>query len=165
MGNRSRQGIAGILIVALAALGCARQDDGDDRGDRKPHGAQTIEKTVKSATLKYDIDQAKICDDIADRLEAGKVLDSDKLQREISDTSGKDYDRDYKPVLKMLKAVAGKERGRFGKRQVKMWRAMAEGYRMAADAAKSDDDDRDEPEKPVKPHRRDRDDEGQQDQD
>jgi hypothetical protein len=165
MGGRSRLGFAAAVAVTLA--GCAGPRDDDDRGDRRPpHGAQTIEKTVASATLKYELAQAKICDKIADDLEGGKVLDMEKLEKRCAKESGEAYDRDYKPVTSMIAAVGKKERGKMGKRQVKMWRAMAEGYRMAADAAKSEDDDRDEPERPVKPHRRDRDDDGQsQDQD
>jgi hypothetical protein len=160
MGSRRGLGFAAAVAVALAAFGCVDSpDDGGDRHERRPHGAQTIEKEVKAATLKYSLDQAKICDKIADELEDGKVLDMDKLEKRCAKESGAAYDRDYHPITSMIAAVGKQGRGKMGKAQTKIWRAMAEGYRMAA----GDDsgDDRDEPERPVKPHRRHDDDQDQ----
>jgi hypothetical protein len=160
MGKRRRLGFAGILIAL--AVGCAVPRDDDDRDRPSPRGAQTIEKMTKAASQKYDIHQAEICDDIADRLEKGEVIDVDKLLAEINKRLGKAHGEDFHTVNKMMQDLSKKERGRYGKREVKIFRAMGEGYRMAAGAAKSDDDEPDEPEKPVRPHRRDRQDDDQQ---
>ena len=116
---------------------------GDDPGGNMPAPA-TIERAELDADRAYLNHEADVYDQMADKIDGGEVFETGKLIGQINDKTKPLHAKDYKPTNKILDNAA--ERGKYGKRQAKVLRALAKGKRIAAggDGKKQHDTDDEE---------------------
>ena len=118
----------GVPLLAIAALisGCVIGGGG---GYIPPDG--TVERAVVDSERAYMLHQAEIYDSLADKLEGGEVMDSEKARRETDQASLKAFQEDLAPVAKIIDGAA--EQSRVGMRQARVFKAIASGYRKLAE--------------------------------
>jgi hypothetical protein len=139
MGHTSRAITLGI--IAVVCIGCVQSQD----GGRRPERNGTVEKMVAAAQRKYDRDQAEVFTRLGDEMESGKVYTKEEAWKEIKDTLAGQYKDDFKQMNSMLDAIAAKERGKFGKRQARIFQAIGRGFEsLNRDAEPNHDDRRDD---------------------
>ncbi len=119
------------LGAVCGLIGC-QYDSGDNTIDRGKHGAQTIERQIVASQRKYDIDQSKAYDKIGQRLADGEVLTPDQVMASLDKDLKPAYHRDFEPTNKMLRDAVLAEKKRYGRREARLFIAIARGFRIRA---------------------------------
>jgi hypothetical protein len=113
-----------LLVIFLAGCGI-----GGDPGGHVP-ARDALEAAIQQGELSHLMSCANAYDKLAAQLESGKVLDAKTALRGIESDEAAAHHRDIYELNKLL--LLDSETEKFGMRQAKTIRAVADYYREAA---------------------------------